>query len=346
VPIPDRSNPGHTSFGFFTLHTLDHLFSAASSSRHQHSNRPLLATVISHHGDRHGQQAGASSTFDPRFLAGSLTYSGCSSKLQREYKAISANPPPYIRAHPSASNILEWHYLIEGPPDTPYEGGQYWGTLTFPAEYPFKPPAIRMITPSGRFQTLTRLCLSISDFHPKTFNPGWEVSTILVGLLSFMTSEEKTTGSISASERVRMRLAQNSRLWNSTGGGSVVRRPDGTIVPAETVMPGRKVGLSDGGKWFRSEWPEVDVENWKWCDGNKVLSRGIPVAADAGEPAVVRKRAAPAAGILASGRPARGASRGEGWLRRYPHVVGLTVVVGLVLVARVIEMGTVRWRWS
>lgn len=45
-----------------------------------------------------------------------------------------------------------------------------------------------MITPNGRFQTNTRLCLSISDFHPDTWNPAWSVSTILTGLLSFMVS--------------------------------------------------------------------------------------------------------------------------------------------------------------
>ena len=34
----------------------------------------------------------------------------------------------------------------------------------------------------------SRLCLSISDFHPDTWNPAWSVSTILTGLLSFMVS--------------------------------------------------------------------------------------------------------------------------------------------------------------
>src|SRR4051812_50186724 len=79
-----------------------------------------------------------------------------------------------------------------------------------------------MHTPSGRFQPSTRLCLSISDFHPKSFNPAWEVSTILVGLLSFMTSEEMTTGSVSATEAQRKQLAFMSRWWNSTGGGTGV----------------------------------------------------------------------------------------------------------------------------
>lgn len=37
-----------------------------------------------------------------------------------------------------------------------------------------------------RFKTHMRLCLSMSDFHPDTWNPAWSVSTILTGLLSFM----------------------------------------------------------------------------------------------------------------------------------------------------------------
>ncbi len=31
------------------------------------------------------------------------------------------------------------------------------------------------------FQTDIRLCLSISDYHPDTWNPAWSVSTILTG---------------------------------------------------------------------------------------------------------------------------------------------------------------------
>lgn len=181
-------------------------------------------------------------------------------RLTREFKTISENPPPYISAHPSESNILEWHYVITGPEDTPYHGGQYWGTLVFPSNYPFAPPAIRMHTPSGRFQPSTRLCLSISDFHPKSFNPAWEVSTILIGLLSFMTGDEMTTGSVSASSLERRALAFRSRWWNSTGNGTHLKNP---------ATKGN-VKAGDGGAKFRAEWPELDAENWEWMKTNKV----------------------------------------------------------------------------
>ena len=77
-----------------------------------------------------------------------------------------------------------FHYMV-----VVYAGGYYHGKLLFPRDYPFKPPRIIMITPNGRFKTNTRLCLSISDFHPDTWNPAWSVATILTGLLSFMVRE-------------------------------------------------------------------------------------------------------------------------------------------------------------
>jgi ubiquitin-conjugating enzyme E2 J2 len=135
-------------------------------------------------------------------------------RLNKEYKSIQANPPPFIIAKPNDENILEWHYIINGPDSTPFENGQYHGMLRFPSEYPFKPPSITMITPNGRFACNTRLCLSMSDYHPDTWNPAWSVATILTGLLSFMTGDESTTGSIVTSDTVKRRLAQESKSWN------------------------------------------------------------------------------------------------------------------------------------
>jgi ubiquitin-conjugating enzyme E2 J2 len=36
----------------------------------------------------------------------------------------------------------------------------------------------------------------MSDFHPESWNPMWSVSTILMGLMSFMLEESPTFGSI------------------------------------------------------------------------------------------------------------------------------------------------------
>ncbi|KAJ1955352.1 Ubiquitin-conjugating enzyme E2 6, partial [Dispira parvispora] len=135
-------------------------------------------------------------------------------RLVKEYKAMQQSPPPYITAKPLDDNILEWHYVLRGPQDTPYEAGEYHGVLKFPSAYPYKPPAIQMITPNGRFQINTNICTTMSNFHPNLWNPAWSVATILNGLLSFMVEEETTTGSIRMANRDRRVLAERSHRVN------------------------------------------------------------------------------------------------------------------------------------
>jgi len=135
-------------------------------------------------------------------------------RLTREYVDIVKNPVPFIKAKPLESNILEWHYVLTGPPESPYEGGEYHGKLIFPSEYPYKPPAIKMLTPNGRFQIDYRLCLTMSDYHPGLWNPAWSVSTILTGLLSFMLEDKPTTGSINTTTEEKRRLSKNSHYYN------------------------------------------------------------------------------------------------------------------------------------
>jgi hypothetical protein len=53
-------------------------------------------------------------------------------RLQKEFKALTKEPLPSVRARPSPTNILEWHYVIEGAEDTDYAGGlAFLGTQKF-----------------------------------------------------------------------------------------------------------------------------------------------------------------------------------------------------------------------
>jgi len=135
-------------------------------------------------------------------------------RLRKELVAFKKNAPPGIRAQPQEDNILRWHYVVEGPKDSDYEGGFYHGEIKFPPRYPFKPPSIWMTTPSGRFEPGARICMSFTDYHPESWNPAWSSSTILAGLLSFMVENERTAGSIIRSGKERRRLARQSLRWN------------------------------------------------------------------------------------------------------------------------------------
>ncbi|KAF8877915.1 UBC-like protein [Infundibulicybe gibba] len=135
-------------------------------------------------------------------------------RLTKEYVVMQKEPPPFVWAVPDEKNILTWNFLIRGPPDSPFSGGEYHGLLLFPSEYPFKPPGIKMLTPSGRFQPDKKICFSMSDFHPGSWNPAWSVATILTGLLSFMLSDEMTTGSVTSSDAHKRTFAGRSHAWN------------------------------------------------------------------------------------------------------------------------------------
>ncbi|RHY64541.1 hypothetical protein DYB30_001493 [Aphanomyces astaci] len=143
-------------------------------------------------------------------------------RLRKEYTAMKKKPVENIEAVPLETNILEWHYVIRGI--GLYEGGYYHGKLKFPPDYPMKPPSVYMITPSGRFESNVRLCLSMSDFHPETWNPLWSVSSILVGLCSFMNEDTPTTGSIGSTNAKKKALA-DERKWEQIARNHLELKP-------------------------------------------------------------------------------------------------------------------------
>ena len=48
----------------------------------------------------------------------------------------------HARVGPRGGNLLNWVATMVGPPNSPYEGGTFFVELTFPPEYPFKPPKV------------------------------------------------------------------------------------------------------------------------------------------------------------------------------------------------------------
>ena len=135
-------------------------------------------------------------------------------RLRIEKVNLEKEPVPLALASPLEDNVLEWRFLIKGTPGTEYEGGYYHGKLLCPPQYPMKPPGIMFCTPSGRFETGKRVCLTISDFHPETWSPLWTVGSILTGIVSFMNSDELTTGGLMASAAERRTMAAASKAYN------------------------------------------------------------------------------------------------------------------------------------
>ncbi|WOL10274.1 ubiquitin-conjugating enzyme E2 32 [Canna indica] len=133
-------------------------------------------------------------------------------RILQEVKEMQSNPSDDFMSLPLEENIFEWQFAIRGPRDTEFEGGIYHGRIQLPAEYPFKPPSFMFLTPNGRFETQTKICLSISNYHPEHWQPSWSVRTALVALIAFMsTNPNGALGSLDYKKEVRHELAIKSR---------------------------------------------------------------------------------------------------------------------------------------
>ncbi|RVW52124.1 putative ubiquitin-conjugating enzyme E2 33 [Vitis vinifera] len=162
----------------------------------------------------------------------------CVKRLQKNIEHSVKNQfPMWLPALPQmiflSGNVLKWiennefplfsldkltytvgYYVLEGSEGTPFAGGYYYGKIKFPPEYPYKPPGISMTTPNGRFMTQKKICLSMSDFHPESWNPMWSVSSILTGLLSFMErNNEEGKAFVVAEEDDGMEEGSPSSGW-------------------------------------------------------------------------------------------------------------------------------------
>ena len=84
---------------------------------------------------------------------------------------MTTHPSSQYTAYPLEENMFDWHFTLRGPKDTSFEGGIYHGRILLPNDYPFKPPNILFLTPTGRFVIKQKICLSISAHHPEHWQP-------------------------------------------------------------------------------------------------------------------------------------------------------------------------------
>lgn len=112
---------------------------------------------------------------------------------------------------PDPENPYVWYYVIYGLDFVGYKGGYYLGKIICPPEYPHKPPKITLITENGRFHTWKEgICLSISDYHPESWNMAWKVNQIVIGLVSFWVQNDVSTYGDVSSHDLRLEAGETA----------------------------------------------------------------------------------------------------------------------------------------
>jgi len=137
-------------------------------------------------------------------------------RIMQEARELANDPCTDYSAAPLEDDIFEWHCTIRGSSGTEFEGGLYHFRILLPAEYPFRPPSIMMLTPNGRFELNTKICISFTSYHEELWQPAWGVRTAIIGLQGFFPLKGQAAvgvGSLESHTSERKRLAALSREW-------------------------------------------------------------------------------------------------------------------------------------
>jgi len=145
-------------------------------------------------------------------------------RLNKELESFIKDPSPEYTAGPIKDDLYCWHFTIRGPSDTPFENGIYHGVIKLPFSYPNKPPNIMFLTPSGRFEVNSNICLSITKYHTEEWQSAWTIRSMLEAIIAFMPIHEDhdAIGAMDTSEEARKKYAIMSRNFVCDVCGPIV----------------------------------------------------------------------------------------------------------------------------
>lgn len=149
-----------------------------------------------------------------------------SKRLFKEYKALSSDAPDGITAGPlNEDDMFTWEALIEGPKDTPFEGGIFPASLTFPRDYPLAPPKMKFTTeiwhpnvyPNGE------VCISILhapgddpmqyEQASERWSPIQSVEKILISVMSMLAEpNDESPANVDAARMWRERRGEYEKI--------------------------------------------------------------------------------------------------------------------------------------
>ncbi|KAL9655674.1 hypothetical protein ABK040_002334 [Willaertia magna] len=113
--------------------------------------------------------------------------SGLPRRIVKETQKLMAEPPPGISATPHEDNMRYFNVLIEGPSQSPYEGGIFTLELFLPDNYPMVPPKVRFLTKiyHPNIDKLGRICL---DILKDKWSPALQIRTVLLSIQALLSA--------------------------------------------------------------------------------------------------------------------------------------------------------------
>ncbi|KAK9478383.1 putative ubiquitin conjugating enzyme protein [Lipomyces japonicus] len=106
-------------------------------------------------------------------------------RIIKETERLVSDPVPGINAVPHDDNLRYFDVTINGPTQSPYEGGVFKLELFLPEEYPMVAPKVRFLTKiyHPNIDKLGRICL---DVLKTNWSPALQIRTILLSVQALL----------------------------------------------------------------------------------------------------------------------------------------------------------------
>ena len=155
-------------------------------------------------------------------------------RFTNELKLLKSQPLGYITAFPDETNPLVWYFLLVGQKGTQYYGGHYIGEIRHSPKYPAEPPDYYMLTPSGRYNICTKICLSNSSYHKGEWSSTWNILSILIAFYSiWLDDKEYGISHIKDTSVNRKKMAMESIEYNKKNNLEIYSKFDRTHLKDE-----------------------------------------------------------------------------------------------------------------
>ena len=106
-------------------------------------------------------------------------------RITKELENLNKDPPANCSAGPDGDDIFHWTATIMGPVGTPYHGGVFYLNITFPNNYPFKPPKVSFVTKIYH-PNISASGANCIDILKDNWSPALTISKVLLCICSLL----------------------------------------------------------------------------------------------------------------------------------------------------------------
>eukprot|EP01102_Stenamoeba_stenopodia_P008680 TRINITY_DN2525_c0_g1_i3.p1 TRINITY_DN2525_c0_g1~~TRINITY_DN2525_c0_g1_i3.p1 ORF type:complete len:269 (-),score=57.69 TRINITY_DN2525_c0_g1_i3:254-1060(-) len=142
------------------------------------------------------------------------------------------------------SNLFKWRVFLEGPKDSPYEGGIFQLLMEFPDDYPMSPPTLKFTSSFWHPNVYEDGKVCISILHPpgddpmsgelpqERWLPTQSVATIMLSVISMLNDPNiSSPANVDASVEWRRDRAAYNKRCKELAERSRNQAPPGLVIP-------------------------------------------------------------------------------------------------------------------